>query len=76
MIYERAKGIHGDLSFGTERDVDPAQLTPHMLRKRISTTEQLSYAELYDWLEPGRLLQEPPPDWSAADADTFRPLVR
>ncbi|AYF77706.1 FMN-binding glutamate synthase family protein [Nocardia yunnanensis] len=59
---------------------DPAQLTPHMLRKRISVTRQLSYADLYEWLEPGQLLAEPPRDWAAdwsiADPETFRPQHR
>lgn len=59
---------------------DPAQLTPHMLRKRVSSTEQRSYADLYEWLAPGELLGEPPAswaaDWTAADPDSFRPLVR
>lgn len=58
----------------------PDQLTPHLLRKRISTTEQRSYAELYEWLAPAQLLSEPPQewaaDWSAADPDAFRPLAR
>ncbi|ASF07767.1 hypothetical protein NBRGN_060_00910 [Nocardia brasiliensis NBRC 14402] len=58
----------------------PAQLTPHLLRKRISATEQLSYAELYDWLAPGQLISEAPPawaaDWAAADPDSFRARVR
>jgi hypothetical protein len=34
-----------------------------------------SYAELYQWLPPGVLLQEPPAswdmDWAAADPDAF-----
>ncbi|WP_280442527.1 hypothetical protein [Nocardia brasiliensis] len=57
----------------------PAQLTPHLLRKRISATE-LPYAELYDWLAPGQLISEAAPawaaDWAAVDPDSFRALVR
>ncbi len=53
----------------------PDQLAPHMLRKRIAPSIVRSYAELYEWLEPGQLLDEPPKswaaDWSAASADTF-----
>jgi glutamate synthase domain-containing protein 2 len=54
----------------------PAELGPHLLRKKISPTEQQSYAEIYEWLTPGRLLAEPPAswvgDWAAATPDTFR----
>jgi glutamate synthase domain-containing protein 2 len=57
----------------------PRELSPHMLRKRIAPAVVRSYAELYDWLEPGQLLVEPPEswaaDWSAANADTFVPPV-
>ena len=56
---------------------DPADLKPHMLAKRLSATSIRSYAEIYEWLEPGQLLVEPPPtwanDWAAADPDSFRP---
>lgn len=59
---------------------DPAQLTPHLLRKRISATEQHSYAHLFEWLDPGQLLAEPPAtwaaDWAAAEPDSFRPELR
>ena len=55
---------------------DPSELTPHQLRLNISTHENRSYAEIYEWLEPGQLLAEPPAswagDWAAARADTFR----
>lgn len=57
----------------------PEDLTPHQLRKVVSPGKRLSYADLYDWLEPGQLLAEPPatwaPDWAAASADTFRIAV-
>jgi hypothetical protein len=56
---------------------DPSQLNPQMLRKRISPTEQRSYAEIYEWLPPAVLLNHPPPtwrlDWEAADPDSFPP---
>ncbi|MCM6775544.1 FMN-binding glutamate synthase family protein [Nocardia sp. CDC159] len=59
---------------------DPTQLTPHMLRKKVSPTLMRSYAELYEWLEPGQLLDDPPQgwraDWEAADPDSFRPVIR
>ncbi|WP_067828393.1 FMN-binding glutamate synthase family protein [Nocardia inohanensis] len=54
---------------------DPAGLGPHLLRKKLSPTVMKSYAELYEWLTPGRLLEDPPPtwraDWTAADPDSF-----
>ncbi len=55
---------------------DPGELTPDLLRRIVSPTCHQSYAELYEWLSPGQLLQEPPEtwvaDWAAASADTFR----
>jgi glutamate synthase domain-containing protein 2 len=55
----------------------PEDLAPHQLRKVVAPGRSRSYAELYDWLEPGQLLDEPPEswqaDWAAASADTFRP---
>ncbi|MFJ4526705.1 FMN-binding glutamate synthase family protein [Streptomyces sp. NPDC088810] len=54
---------------------DPAQLRPHMLRQRVDPFTERSYEELYEWLEPGQLLVEPPAswaaDWKAADPDRF-----
>jgi glutamate synthase domain-containing protein 2 len=54
---------------------EPAQLTPHMLMRRVTAASVRSYAELYHWLEPGELLGEPPDfwaaDWARADPDSF-----
>ncbi|MGW2857598.1 FMN-binding glutamate synthase family protein, partial [Streptomyces sp. NPDC001215] len=54
---------------------DPAELRPHMLRQRVAPFTERSYEELYEWLEPGQLLAEPPAswaaDWKAADPDRF-----
>jgi glutamate synthase domain-containing protein 2 len=54
---------------------DPAELRPHMLRRRVDPLTERSYEELYEWLEPGQLLIEPPAswaaDWKAADPDRF-----
>ncbi|WP_405138208.1 FMN-binding glutamate synthase family protein [Nocardia sp. NBC_01388] len=56
---------------------DLHELTPQLLRKKVSPTEQRSFAELYEWLAPEQLVKEPPAtwagDWAAADADSFRP---
>ncbi|WP_169253058.1 FMN-binding glutamate synthase family protein [Brevibacterium sp. 'Marine'] len=55
---------------------DPIELSPQQLHRNIGRNEHLSYAELYDWLEPGELLAQPPEswsrDWAAADSGTFR----
>ncbi|MFD7866813.1 FMN-binding glutamate synthase family protein [Streptomyces sp. NPDC057682] len=54
---------------------DPGELSPAQLRRRLDPRTVLSYAELYDWLRPGELVDGPPPewaaDWRAADPDTF-----
>ncbi|MCG7595703.1 FMN-binding glutamate synthase family protein [Mycobacterium sp. PSTR-4-N] len=56
---------------------DPADLSPHLLRKRLSATEQRSYAEIFEWLPAKALLDDAVPtwrsDWAAADADSFTP---
>ncbi|MGQ4433469.1 glutamate synthase-related protein, partial [Streptomyces sp. SAS_260] len=53
----------------------PTELHPHMLRRRIDPQTVRSYDVLHDWLTPGQLLTEPPPDWAAdwktADPDHF-----
>jgi glutamate synthase domain-containing protein 2 len=53
----------------------PAQVTPHMLMRRVNHSTVASYGELYRWLEPGELLAEPPvgwdADWALADPDSF-----
>jgi glutamate synthase domain-containing protein 2 len=57
---------------------DPSMLNPHMLRKRVSPSEQKSYAELYEWLTPAELLNHAPAqwrsDWEHADPDSFAPV--
>ncbi|QYJ05438.1 FMN-binding glutamate synthase family protein [Nocardioides panacisoli] len=53
------------------------QLAPRMLRRQIDHGKVASYAELFDRLEPGQLLDNPPPawreEWEAATADRFTP---
>ncbi|MGI8664896.1 MAG: FMN-binding glutamate synthase family protein [Jatrophihabitans sp.] len=53
----------------------PHELHPAMLMRRIDHVRTASYADLYDWLQPGQLLAEPPEDWrgdwAAASPDTF-----
>lgn len=56
---------------------EPSQLHPRMLQRNIGPTEQRSYAEIYEWLEPGQLVADPPAgwadDWATASPDTFHP---
>lgn len=58
---------------------DPSELTPAHLRRNESSTETRSYAELYEWLSPGQLLDEPPAtwadDWAVASPDRFGPVA-
>jgi glutamate synthase domain-containing protein 2 len=53
----------------------PDQLDPAMLMRRIDHVHTASYADLYDWLAPRELLDDPPrdwvDDWNAASADSF-----
>lgn len=55
---------------------DPKDLTPSMLRRRISAAENPTYAELYTWLEDGSLIDGTAPadwlaDWERARTDKF-----
>ena len=53
------------------------ELRPHMLRRRIDHGTIQSYDQLFEHLEPGQLLAQPPPtwarDWAQADPDRFQP---
>ena len=53
-----------------------AELSPAMLNRRIEGQRTRSYAEIYDWLMPGELLDDPPEswrsDWIEASAEEFR----
>ena len=40
----------------------PSELTPHHILRRVAPTRVESYHVLYDWLEPGSLLGDDPPD--------------
>jgi hypothetical protein len=43
--------------------------------RRINSTEIKNYSEIYDFLEPGVLVNDPPPSyaraWNAAKAESF-----
>ena len=78
--YQKATVEEAMKLMGSMGVTDPAMLSPHLLRKRTSATEQRSYAELYEWLRPGELLAETPRswrrDWEAANPDSFVPVTR
>jgi glutamate synthase domain-containing protein 2 len=52
------------------------ELAPTMLNRRIEGQRTRTYAEIYEWLMPGELLEDPPEswrsDWIEASADEFR----
>jgi hypothetical protein len=54
---------------------EPAGVQPWMLMRRVDEVNARSYAELYDWLKPGELLDDPPvswaDDWERAHPDRF-----
>jgi glutamate synthase domain-containing protein 2 len=55
---------------------DPAKLEPQHLVRRVDEHTTMSYAELYEWLDPGELSAGDPreswaADWRHASADTF-----
>ena len=53
----------------------PADVSPHHLVRRLNHIDSKSYAELYEWLTPGQLLDDVPAswrdDWERADPDSF-----
>jgi glutamate synthase domain-containing protein 2 len=55
---------------------DPAQLRPHHLMRRVDEHTTRSYADIYEWLDPGELASGDPreswaADWHHASADSF-----
>jgi hypothetical protein len=51
------------------------ELAPSMLNRRVDSTRNRTYAEIYEWLMPGELLECPPEawlsDWIEASAEEF-----
>ena len=58
---------------------DPGDITPDLIFRRVSDTKARSFADIYEFLEPGALLGDAPlPDlwrreWDMCSADTFAP---
>ena len=54
---------------------DFSELTPSMLNRRIDSYRSGTYAEIYEWLMPGELLESPPDtwlsDWIESSAEEF-----
>lgn len=52
------------------------ELSPAMLNRRIEGQRTRTYAEIYEWLMPGELLDDPPDswlsDWIEASSEEFR----
>ncbi len=52
-----------------------SELSPSMLNRRIDSYRNGTYAEIYEWLMPGELLESPPDtwlsDWIEASAEEF-----
>ncbi len=52
------------------------ELAPAMLNRRVEGQRSLTYAEIYEWLTPGQLLEHAPEswrsDWHEASADAFQ----
>jgi glutamate synthase domain-containing protein 2 len=73
--YQEAVVSEATRVMGSMGVTSPAELTPHMLMRRDVDSHSRSYAELYEWLEPGQLLAEPPEfwaaDWRRASPDSF-----
>ncbi|HEY5197058.1 MAG TPA: FMN-binding glutamate synthase family protein [Solirubrobacteraceae bacterium] len=61
---------------GSMGAADPSEIEPWMLIRRVDEARTSSFAELYEWLEPGELLVGPPTtwaaDWARADPDSFK----
>lgn len=69
----------GHLRYGLEKS-RPEDIAPDQLRVVVDVGRAVSYAEHYEWLAPGQLLESPPAgweaDWALARASTFaRPLA-
>jgi glutamate synthase domain-containing protein 2 len=54
----------------------PAEIEPWMLIRRVDEATTCSYADLYEWLRPGELLDAPrqswAEDWRRANPDSFK----
>ncbi|MEA2145924.1 MAG: hypothetical protein QOG59_1511, partial [Solirubrobacteraceae bacterium] len=77
--YQHATVAEAQRLIGSMGLRSPAEVGPHHLVRRVDHATSRSYAELFQWLSPGELLEEPPRewavDWRRADPGSFRPRV-
>ena len=75
--YQRATVAEAQRLIGSMGLHAPGDVTPHHLVRRVDHVTSKSYAELFEWLSPGQLLDDPPESWEAdwrrADPDSFNP---
>ena len=75
--YQR-ETVHAAMQLLTSMGVDhPADLEPSMVLQRDHHGHMTSYAELFEWLEPGELLDGGgrwAADWARATPDRFTPV--
>ncbi len=75
--YQRAVVTEAQRLIASMGLTSPDQVGPHHLVRRVDNVTSRSYAELFEWLAPGQLLDEPPEswltDWDRADPGSFRP---
>ena len=75
--YQRATVAEAQRIMSSMGAHSPADLRPDQLMRRVGHSDTRSYAQLFEWLEPGELLAQPPrlwaADWKAADPETFGP---
>ncbi|WP_132993913.1 FMN-binding glutamate synthase family protein [Gordonia zhaorongruii] len=69
-VVDNAKQLVASMGLSSFDDLQPS-----MLMRTVQANEARSYAELYEWLSPGQLLENPPEswrfDWEHAQADSF-----
>jgi glutamate synthase domain-containing protein 2 len=73
--YQRATVAEAQRIMSSMGAHSPSELRPEQLMRRVGHMDTRSYAQLFDWLEPGELLAQPPrawaADWKAADPNRF-----
>ncbi|MBM7366666.1 FMN-binding glutamate synthase family protein [Gordonia hydrophobica] len=69
-VVENAKQLVASMGLDDFDDLHPS-----MLMRTMSPNESQSYADIYEWLTPGQLLDDPPDswlrDWECSRAETF-----
>jgi glutamate synthase domain-containing protein 2 len=75
--YQQATVAEAQRLIGSMGLQSPSQVSPHHLVRRVNHVSSETYAELFEWLSVGQLVDEPPEswaaDWNRADPDSFHP---